>query len=375
MHRCDAYFTEEEPFFYGPVEDFGVHAEKRDRALQGRGAFMKITDSAVVMDSRRAFSERYEHREELRFWIDTPGTARGDMVSISEEAMSRSRDTAGTGADPVDADGGVFLERLITEILSGRKIRVLRLEELTGGGAGDMPEAPADAGEAAAGAQGWGLDCSILDEYREKETVRFDAKGVVRTSDGKEFAFSLTLEMNREYVEQRGVRVLAGDALKDPLVINLDAPALEFSGKTYAFDIDSDGAMEALAGLSAGSGYLAFDRDGNAVIDNGTELFGPSTGDAFSELARYDSDGNGWIDEADGIFQGLRVLGFDGAGAQVLRGMKEAGVGAISLAHGETAFDLKDGASNATLGRVRATGVYLTEGGAPGTLQQVDLKV
>ena len=37
------------------------------------------------------------------------------------------------------------------------------------------------------------------------------------------------------------------------------------------------------------------------------KLFGTSSGDGFKDLAEYDEDGNGWIDENDSIFNRLKV--------------------------------------------------------------------
>ncbi len=37
-------------------------------------------------------------------------------------------------------------------------------------------------------------------------------------------------------------------------------------------------------------------------INDGSELFGTSSGDGFKDLATYDEDENGWIDENDSIF-------------------------------------------------------------------------
>ena len=53
--------------------------------------------------------------------------------------------------------------------------------------------------------------------------------------------------------------------------------------------------------------FLALDLNGDGRINNGSELFGALSGNGFADLAQYDSDANGWIDENDEIFQRLKV--------------------------------------------------------------------
>lgn len=47
------------------------------------------------------------------------------------------------------------------------------------------------------------------------------------------------------------------------------------------------------------------------LVNNGSELFGPTNGNGFQELAEYDKDGNGWIDENDEIFGSLKIWAED----------------------------------------------------------------
>ena len=67
------------------------------------------------------------------------------------------------------------------------------------------------------------------------------------------------------------------------------------------------------------------------MINDGNELFGTKSGDGFKDLAKYDKDRNGWIDEADDIFDDLRIWTKDEQGNDKLLTLKEAGVGAIYL--------------------------------------------
>ena len=102
----------------------------------------------------------------------------------------------------------------------------------------------------------------------------------------------------------------------------------------FDFDLDSDGTREKLP-LVSGSGF-AFDRNANGRIDDGRELFGPASGDGFSELARLDDDANGWIDEADAAWSQLRVWRPDAAGKGSVRSLSEVGVGALHRPRGDT---------------------------------------
>jgi len=338
---------------------------------------MKVVDSTVLMGSTRSYTESFEEHTDLRVWIDAGRRQPRDTVTISGRARSCAEACRMTGGNDIAPDAGleISLRKLIAEILAGRRIDVLHIEDVTGGDTRRATEGTAGLPDGAGTGQGWGLDYSHDEEYTERETVVLEARGVVKTADGREIEFSLGLVMDRRYVESHEIRIRAGDALKDPLVINLDGSPVELSGRTFAFDLDADGTPDSLDGLPAGKGYIAFDRNGNGTIDDGTELFGPATGDALMELERLDADGNGWVDEGDDAFSSLYVLTFDDDGGQVLRSMRDAGVGALFASGAATPFDLKDGLTGQSSGRVRATGIYLAENGSAGTIQQVDLRV
>jgi hypothetical protein len=164
----------------------------------------------------------------------------------------------------------------------------------------------------------------------------------------------------------------AGDAVKkvDPIALNLAGGPVALSDARTGFDVNSDGKAENVALPAAGTVFVALDRNGNGTIDNGSELFGPATGNGFAELRALDGDANGWIDEGDAAYGNLRLWTGPNAG---ITSLAEAGVGALYVgASVSSQFDLRSG-SNEQLGQVRSSSVYLAENGKPGILAQVDL--
>lgn len=209
--------------------------------------------------------------------------------------------------------------------------------------------------------------------YSEEETTSFSTEGTVKTSDGREINFQVDLTMSRSFTQYMSQTVDFGSPrLVDPLVINLDAPAADVQDQKFYFDLDADGHEEAISQLGAGSGFLALDKNGDGIINDGSELFGALSGNGFSDLAKYDSDRNGWIDEADEIFDKLLIWSKDANGKDVLVGLGKAGVGAICLGSQKTDFSMNN-QKNQTNAIVRQTGIFLYENGGVGTMQQLDL--
>lgn len=209
--------------------------------------------------------------------------------------------------------------------------------------------------------------------FQESESTSFQAQGIVRTADGREININVGVEMSREftayYEENYGVAMVQQTC--DPLVINLDGGIAELSDQKFFFDIDADGEEDEISKLKSGSGYLALDKNDDGVINDGKELFGPKSGNGFADLAAYDEDKNGWIDENDDIWSKLKIWCKDENGKDKLYTLAESGVGAICLQNAATNFTLGN-AANAN-GYIRKTGIFLYENGNVGTLQHLDL--
>ena len=204
------------------------------------------------------------------------------------------------------------------------------------------------------------------------------ALGQVTTEDGRSIDFALQLNLREQQTQTTAlqqVELRQGDNRVmvnriDPLVINLSNQSASLGDTLFEFDLNVDGQSEQLNFVSQGSGFLAFDKNQDGTINNGSELFGAMSGNGFAELAAYDSDLNAWIDESDPIFAQLAVWQKDAQGEDQLTSLKELGVGAIYLNAASGKFALiKDDQHKA---EIAATSIYLHENGQVGSIQHMD---
>ena len=219
-----------------------------------------------------------------------------------------------------------------------------------------------------------GLSMYEAHYFYESEEVSYNTTGKAVTADGREIEFDLSFSMSRsfeQYYEKE--HTLDISKLCDPLVINLDTDIASVSDQKFLFDIDSDGVKDNISMLNKGSGFLALDKNGDGTVNDGSELFGTASGDGFKDLAAYDSDGNGWIDEADEIWDKLLIYSLNEDGSSSLYGLSEKGVGAIYLGNVSTNYSLNNSIDNSVNAVIRKTGMFLFENGRAGTVQHLDV--
>lgn len=355
---------------------------------------MIVTESNVTLASSSTASSKREVRESLRMWVgDTRPdfenntgnnidiSVEGVLVSLSEagktaltsETQSSSMQALYDIDEAVESDPRTQLIKLIVEILTGKKVMLVRAEDVAQ--SSDAAAAVSDATATASGqAQraGYGIEYDYHESYSESASMDFNASGVIRTADGKEVSFDLSLNMQHRYAEETSIRIREGDAKKiDPLILNFSGTAAQLTDQKFSFDLDANGTTEDISFIQGG-GFLTLDRNLDGMVNNGSELFGPATGNGFNELLTYDEDGNLWIDENDGIYQQLRIWTKNAEGKDALSSLKESNVGALYLGNVSSPFDIKN-AQNALQGQVRASGVWLSEDGQANSLQQIDL--
>lgn len=209
---------------------------------------------------------------------------------------------------------------------------------------------------------------------QEQESVAFAAKGLVQTQDGREIAFDISLTMSRQFTQvamsETSIFSAGPTSLIDPIVINFDGKGAELIPKHLHFDLDMDGELDQIAQLGSGSGYLVWDKNGDGQVNDGSELFGPQSGQGFTELAALDANGNGFIDAGDPLFSQLRLWVQRDDGSSQLLALGDKDVGAIYVGHVTTPFTMTDSAGN-RLGQMANTGIYLKESGEVGLVQEV----
>jgi hypothetical protein len=299
-----------------------------------------------------------------------------DLVTLSLESL-QAEETSGTSAGEESSaplePRLELLKQLVEQILH-KKIRIFTLDghDTSDSGPKGEPDPPRQSRTPQTGS---GVEYEYHESRYESESVSFAASGTIRTADGTETGFSLNFSLAREFYIEQNLEIRIGDAVKkDPLVINFSGTSAQLASTRFSFDLDADGIAENIPLLAGNSGYLALDKNGDGKVNNGSELFGPLSGNGFQELSGFDEDGNNWIDENDQVFDRLSIWRKVSPDQELVTTLSEAGVGAIYLGRQETPFDLKD-ANNELLGQVRESGVFLSEDGGAGIIQQIDLAV
>lgn len=209
---------------------------------------------------------------------------------------------------------------------------------------------------------------------KESETTRYSAQGDILTTDGKRIQLDMYLEMSRSVETNQRLQMTMGGRLHDPLVINFDGGSAELRNARYEFDLDANGEVELIPGLRGDRAFIALDKNNDGMINDGSELFGATTGDGFAELAAYDTDGNGFIDEGDEVYDQLKLWIPTADGGQ-LYDMSSRDVGAIYVSGTSTEFSVSSGFTENRLGVIRSTSFFLSESGGSGTVQHVDLSI
>jgi len=346
---------------------------------------MIINNATISLNQHHEKLSHHEERESLNIWVgnQTNNNQQAQVIPRAESTQpsleathsphKESYDLTEISVSPKDELRILILSKMV-ESLTGKAFKLFDPASLHN----ETAEIDPHRGEQKIAGEnqsaGFGIEYDYYASHYEYEALSFSAEGSITTEDGKTINFSAQLNIQREFFEEQSISLRAGDAVKiDPLVLNFNGTAAQLQETRFEFDLDSDGRSEQIALLSPGNAYLVLDKNNDSQINDGSELFGPSTGKGFAELAQYDEDGNQFIDEADSIYEDLRLWFRDSNGHEQLIALGGKDVGAIYLGHINTPFELQQ--NQQTLGDIASSGIYINENGTTGFIQQIDLRV
>jgi hypothetical protein len=101
-----------------------------------------------------------------------------------------------------------------------------------------------------------------------------------------------------------------------PIVLDLNGDGIHTTAAAQGvnFDLNANGQAHKVGWVDSTDGLLAFDRNGDGVINNGSELFGSATQTAtgkaangFAAMASMDSNGDGVLNALDVNWDKLKV--------------------------------------------------------------------
>lgn len=343
---------------------------------------MRIDAYSLQLTAQSQQTQLFATRERLSAWRgprpDDPPPERPPASTLQAADAARLHADDQLHLDDPGCGPGWSLIKGILEAMFGIRIELVGRHELQGD---QDPSAAANAAaEAARHNQAqtqqddWGAEYQRETYYREQESMSFAARGSLTTRDGQTLNFELNVSLSRSFETYSSESLRLGNAkAHDPLLFTLDGSAGAYAGSQVLCDVNLDGQPDPIS-LPAGGGWLALDKNGDGRVTDGSELFGPQSNDGFAELAGYDDDHNGVIDEGDAIFAHLRLWTGREGDVDTLKSLKELKIGAILLPNIAAPFTHKD-QNNNTLASVRSAGVYLKEDGQAGMVSQIDLRI
>lgn len=321
---------------------------------------MKIQQSAVFLNGQHSYKQLSAKVTQLS--VKEGKKNEGNEVSLTLSAKTQQK-LALQASSMVQTVGGrqtsfhnsEFTKQL-TEAITESKIDISQWQ-----------------GNLQSSSRGKLIEIQSVTQVKAHENLSFEALGKVQTEDGRIIDFMLALDFDRSTEIQESAYFSSQVEMIDPLMLNINGGTVELTDQWFEFDLLANGSNKGLLKTAHGSGYLAFDKNNNGVIDNGRELFGPMTNNGFEELRQYDEDGNGWIDANDSIYSQLGMLTFNEEGA-VFISAKDAGLGAIYLGAISSDYQLLSDEGKA-LGSIKQTGVGLSEQGQTLLIQEVHLQL
>ena len=363
---------------------------------------MIISSSQVAMQSVQHVRPQFSARQELRIFggaandvpdnsslvqisdigkaalatfnlaIGNSGMDSGQTSSSPNYAANSSNATSNNNAyTSIDPKMQALIE-LLQEIF-GQTIHLINPADFS-----HTDQATGTASTPTSTAQGGGAIYNAQTTLTQTTSTSFSAEGDIETSDHQKIHFDLNQSVQTIRQETHSVTIKSGSALKDPLVINFSGNSVQLGQQTFSFDLNNDGKKVTMPFIQGG-GYLAYNPDDSGKITDKTQLFGPATGNGFTQLqslANSLGNNNGWLDQSNPAYSKLGVLMEGSDGKPQFVTLQQAGIGALYLGNVSTHTAIGDSNGNGgSSGELESSGIYLNNNGSVGSMQDVEVNV
>ena len=215
---------------------------------------------------------------------------------------------------------------------------------------------------------------SVEQWHSREQQLEYQVQGTFMVNE-QELFLDYNYSLASEQISYSKIE-MSVEALKDPIIVQFGSRGLgEISGQKD-FDFNQDKSLNILPVFSGDVGYLVYDKNHNNKADDGGELFGPETGQGFTELAQLDSNKNGFIDAEDQHFEQLYLWqpGNDNNQAEQWLSLEEAEIQAISLSAISTPYDFYD-QQGEIQAQLRQSSFAISENGIGRGVHQVDVRI
>jgi len=218
-----------------------------------------------------------------------------------------------------------------------------------------------------------GSELLIMDTTTRAQSLDFKSSGTYQIND-QEFNSTFQLHLSEQRISMTQSKVSA-QVLKDPLLVQFGPSGLgQLNGQSSDIDINNDNKSDKLPMFNGDVGYLVFDKNNNGKADGGHELFGPQSGNGFTDLSVLDSNDNGFIDREDDNFSQLKLWQIDSSGQERWQSLSDTNIEAISLNSTVTPFNFYD-KNDKLQAQLTQSSVAITNNGTAYGVHQLDVRI
>lgn len=293
---------------------------------------MIINTSEISLKSENESFKVRHATESLKFWVENPVNKPSPASTQKSDFKDNAKNNTKSSGDAKLDLKIKLLEQILKEVYNTEFDTIYTDYSKAQENVDKLNKATINADP------NWRIKYERNELIFEKESTSLNTKGKIKTLDGKQIDFALQMKMEFSNLQINNQSLVISKQRKDPLVINFDGNSDLLDFQTFEFDLENNGMLSNIPFLKSGKGYLAIDNNKDSKVNNGSELIGAISGDAFTELKAMDDDNNNWLDEKDKNYNNLRTWEINQNGFNRLTPLKQRGVEAIYLGNVTTRF-------------------------------------